>query len=68
MFGDEAFFRYCSAKIKISLGQKLGIFGFAMPGNIEVNPDLIKGLGEEELANVIEEIKGDEGVDWMMHS
>lgn len=68
LFGDEAFFRYCSAKIKISLGQKLGIFGFAMPGNIEVNPDLIKGLGEEELANVIEEIKGDEGVDWMMHS
>ena len=68
LFEDEAFFRYCAAKIKISLGQKLGIFGFALPGGIEVNPDLIQGLGENELEQVIEEIKGDEGVDWMFHS
>ena len=68
LFEDEAFFRYCAAKIKISLGQKLGIFGFTLPGNIQVNPDLIKGLGEEELSALIEEIKGDEGVDWMFHS
>ena len=68
LFQDEAFFRYCAAKIKISLGQKLGIFGFVLPGNIQVNPDLIKGLGEEELDKLIEEIKGDEGTDWMMHS
>jgi hypothetical protein len=68
LFSDEAFFRYCAAKIKISLGQKLSIFGFALPGNIEVNADAIKGLGEEELEKVIEEIKTDEGTDWMMHS
>lgn len=68
LFEDEAFFRYCSAKIKISLGQKLGIFGFTLPGNIQVNPDLIKGLGEDELSAVIEEIKGEEGTDWMFHS
>lgn len=68
LFGDEAFFRYCAAKIKISLGQKLGIFGFTLPGNIQVNADLIQGLGEGELEAVIEEIKGDEGTDWMMHS
>lgn len=68
LFADEAFFRYCAAKIKISLGQKLSIFGFALPGNIEVNADAIKGLGEEELEKVIEEIKTDEGTDWMMHS
>lgn len=68
LFADEAFFRYCAAKVKISLGQKLSIFGFALPGNIEVNADAIKGLGEEELEKVIEEIKTDEGTDWMMHS
>jgi hypothetical protein len=68
LFDDEIFFRYCAAKIKISLGQKLSIFGFSLPGNIEVNSDAIKGLGEDELDKVIEEIKGDEGVDWMMHS
>ena len=68
LFQDEAFFRYCSAKIKISLGQKLGIFGFALPGNIQINPDLIKSLGEDELTALIEEIKSDEGTDWMFHS
>lgn len=68
LFEDEAFFRYCAAKIKISLGQKLSIFGFALPGNIEVNADAIQGLGEGELEAVIEEIKTDEGTDWMMHS
>jgi hypothetical protein len=68
LFSDEAFFRYCAAKIKISLGQKLGIFGFTLPGNIQVNADLIQGMGEGELEAVIEEIKSDEGTDWMMHS
>ena len=68
LFDDEAFFRYCAAKIKIALGQKMSIFGYSLPGNIEVNPDAIQGLGESELEAVIEEIKGDEGVDWMMHS
>jgi len=68
LFSDEAFFRYCAAKIKISLGQKLGIFGFTLPGNVTVNADLIQGMGEGELEAVIEEIKSDEGTDWMMHS
>lgn len=68
LFQDEAFFRYCAAKIKISLGQKMSIFGFTLPGNIQVNPDAIQGLGESELDAVIEEIKSDEGTDWMMHS
>lgn len=68
LFSDEIFFRYCAAKVKISLGQKLSIFGFALPGNITVNADAIQGLGVEELEKVIEEIKTDEGTDWMMHS
>lgn len=68
LFEDEAFFRYCAAKIKVSLGQKLSIFGFSLPGNIQVNADAIQGLGEAELEAIIEEIKGDEGTDWMMHS
>jgi len=25
-------------------------------------------MGDEEMERVLEEIKGDEGVDWMMHS
>jgi len=68
LFGDEIFFRYVAAKVMISLGQKLAIFGYNLPGNITVNADVIQSMGQEQLDRVIEEIKGDEGVDWMMHS
>ena len=68
LFEDEIFFRYVAAKVMISLGQKLAIFGYNLPGNITVNADVIQSMGQEELDRVIEEIKGDEGVDWMMHS
>ena len=68
LYEDEIFFRYCSAKIKQSLGAKLGIFKFALPGNVEFDYDAIKDMGDTELESIIEEIKGDEGVDWMMHS
>lgn len=68
LFGDEAFFRYVAAKVKISLGQKLSIFGYNLPGNITINADAIQSMGNDELSAVIEEIKNDEGTDWMMHS
>ena len=68
LYGDELFFRYVSAKIKQSLGAKLGIFKFAMPGNVEFDYGAIKDMGDEELSAIEEEIKGDEGVDWMLHS
>lgn len=68
LFADEAFFRYCAAKIKIALGNKMQIFGYNLPGGISVNADAIQSLGENELEAVIEEIKSDEGTDWMMHS
>jgi len=68
LYEDEIFFRYCAAKIKISLGSKLSIFEFQLPGNITVNADAIQSLGENELESVIEEINEDEGTDWMMHS
>lgn len=68
LFEDEAFFRYVAAKVMISLGQKLSIFEYQLPGNISVNGDAILSMGQDELDKIIEEIKGDEGVDWMMHS
>jgi len=68
LFNDEIFFRYVSARVKQSLGAKLGIFKFALPGNVDFDYDAIKSMGDEELAEIKEEIKGDEGVDWMFHS
>ena len=68
LFEDEAFFRYCAAKIKISLGNKMKIFDYTLPGNVKVNADVIQDLGQDELDKVIDEIKSEEGTDWMMHS
>jgi hypothetical protein len=68
LYNDEIFFRYVSAKIKQSIGTKLGIFKFALPGNVDFDYDAIKSMGDEELEAIDEEIKGDEGVDWMFHS
>lgn len=68
LFGDEAFFRYVAAKVMISLGQKLAIFGYNLPGGITVNADIIQSMGQEELDKVVEEIKNDEGTDWWFHS
>lgn len=68
LYSDEIFFRYVSAKIKQSIGAKLAIFKFALPGNVDFDYDAIKSMGDDELSEINEEIKGDEGVDWMMHS
>lgn len=68
LYDDEIFFRYVSAKIKQSLGAKLGIFKFALPGNVEFDYSAIKDMGDSELEAIEEEIKGDEGVDFMFHS
>ena len=68
LYEDEIFFRYISAKVKQSIGSKLAIFKFALPGNVDFDYDAIKSMGDGELAAIDEEIKGDEGVDWMMHS
>jgi hypothetical protein len=68
LYNDEIFFRYVAAKVKQSVGAKLGVFKFSLPGGVEIDYDGIKGMGDEEMDKVLEEIKGDEGVDWMMHS
>jgi hypothetical protein len=68
LYNDEIFFRYVAAKVKQAVGAKLGVFKFSLPGGVEIDYDGIKGMGDEEMDRVLEEIKGDEGVDWMFHS
>lgn len=68
LFQDEIFIRYCTAKAKIQLARILGTFQFNLPGNISINFDLIASEGKDELDSIIEEIKGDEGVDYFYTS
>lgn len=68
LFQDEIFIRYCIAKAKIQLARILGTFSYNLPGNITINYDMISSEGKDELAAIIEEIKGDEGVDYFYTS
>ena len=64
LFEDEAFQRYVIGMAKIQLSRILGTFSFTLPGNITINYDMISSEGREEVDRVVEEIKGDEGVDY----
>lgn len=68
LYNDEIFFRYVCAKVKVAIGSKLSVFKFTLPGGVEIDYDGIKDMGDTELEAIKEEIKGDEGVDWMFHS
>ena len=68
LYSDEAFIRYCIAQAKIQLARIMGTFNYNLPGNITINYDLIMSEGQEELSSLIEEIKGDEGVDYFYTS
>tara|TARA_R110000868_G_scaffold170272_2_gene405464 strand:- start:10159 stop:10905 length:747 start_codon:yes stop_codon:yes gene_type:complete len=65
---DEIFYRYVVAKCKVQLSRILGTFNFNLPGNIQINYDLIRSEGTEEIANIIEEIKSEEGMDFFLTS
>ena len=64
LFQDEAFIRYVVGRAKQQLSRIVGTFQFNLPGNITINYDLISTEGTDEVNAVIEEIKGDEGVDY----
>jgi hypothetical protein len=68
LFADEIFYRYVVAKCKMQLSRILGTFNFNLPGNIQINYDLIRSEGQEELTKIEEEIKADEGMDFFFTS
>jgi len=68
LMADEIFYRYVVAKCKVQLSRILGTFNFNLPGNIQINYDLIRSEGTEEIANIIEEIKSEEGMDFFLTS
>jgi hypothetical protein len=68
LFSDEIFHRYVVAQAKVQMSRVLGTFNYNLPGNIQINYDLIRGEGQEEIREIKEEIKTDEGADWFMTS
>ena len=65
---DEIFYRYVVAKCKVQLSRILGTFNFNLAGNIQINYDLIRSEGQEEITKIEEEIKAEEGMDFFFTS
>lgn len=64
LFQNHSFFRYCVAQCLISMGSKLGIFEYNLPGNININFDNLQTLGENMLDQVKEEILAQNSADY----
>lgn len=66
LFEDWLFIRYCTAMAKKSLGRILGFFEYNLPGGVSINYDAIKSEGEDELEQIIEQIREEDPPDWFM--
>lgn len=64
LFDDELFRRYVKAKAKMNLGRMLGTFNFTLIGGITINFAEIKAEGQEEMAEVKEQIAGEDTADF----
>lgn len=68
LFQNHSFFRYCVAQSLISMGSKLGIFQYNLPGNISINFENLQTLGENMLDQVKEEILAQNSTDYFFHT
>lgn len=64
LYDDELFRRYVKAKAKINLGRMLGTFNFNLIGGIQINFAEIKQEGMDEMAEVKEQISGEDTADY----
>jgi len=65
---DEIFFRYCVAYVKMQLARILGTFQMPLAGEAELNYELYREEGREEMEKIQEEIRQDEGMDFFFMS
>ena len=68
LFRDEIFYRWVVAQCRINLATILGTFNYTLPGNVQINFDMIQSAGTEELDRIREEVKSEEGTDWFLTS
>jgi hypothetical protein len=64
LYEDYYFFRYITAKSKISLGRMLSFFDYNLMGGIKVNAGDIKSEGEAEVEKIEQEIKDQDTADY----
>lgn len=68
LFSDEIFYRWIVAQSKMQISRVLGTFSYNLPGNIQINYDLIRDEGREDIESIKEELKSEEGTDYFLTS
>jgi hypothetical protein len=58
LFDDELFSRYCRAKAKQQLARVISAFNYNLPGGVQVNSGELKAMGDVEMQEVMEDVKG----------
>lgn len=66
LYKEELFFRYVVGHVMQRLEHILSVFEYNLPGNIQINTEMYNRLGTEQIREVKEEIKDQEGADWFM--
>lgn len=64
LYDDYYFYRYVTAKAKISLGRMLSFFDYNLMGGIKVNAQSIKDEGQAELDKIEQDIDNQNSPDW----
>jgi hypothetical protein len=66
LFDDELFSRYCRAKAKQQLARVISAFNYNLPGGVQVNSSDLKQMGDEELREVMEDVKGQDSASYFL--
>ena len=66
MFDDPLVQRWIIAKCQINLARILGLFQTNLVGGVTINYDLFKSIGEAEITELKEKIKGDNANSWFI--
>jgi hypothetical protein len=65
-YEDTIVLEWMIAKAKLSLARILGTFNYQLLGNVQINYDIWRTEGNEELERLREKIKGDNPPDWFI--
>jgi hypothetical protein len=66
LYDDYYFYRYVTAKSKLSLARQLSFFDFNLMGGIKINVSDLRSEATEEIAKVEQEIKDQDTPDYFM--
>jgi hypothetical protein len=66
LYEDFYFWRYVTAKSKLSLARMLEMFDFNLMGGIKINVSSIRAEAESELAEITTQIKDEDPPDWFL--